>query len=575
MGDGEGGLAVLVMIGQGLPPCVVFEDDHLLVVRKPAGWNTHAPSPYAGAGIFEWLRDREPRWARLAIIHRLDKETSGLLVFGLTQDANRSLTEQFAGRRVEKEYVLATRRPVPFRERVVRTRIVRVGENYAVQPGEGGDDEAETEFQVLEGWSGGGAIEASGGGEGGGGLTFVRARPRTGRTHQIRVHAAHLGMPIHGDVRYGGEAAGRIWLHAVRLVFAHPATGWRTEFECPPSFEMPMWRGLREAWVVPGETSALRWWHGWADDPAGGRGARSGGHCIVEQWGDFVLVQTAEPGPGREAGRWFDALGFCGVRGAYERPRDRQVRQASGATVSPRWVTGAEAPPAMHVMEHGVRYEVRFGEGYSVGLFLDQRENRRRVLNDHVSAVFGGVRPGASGGGERPGFLNVFAYTCGFSVVAALAGWRVTSVDLSRKYLDWGRRNFELNGLESADHEFVFGDAFDWLRRLGKKGRRFEAMVLDPPTFSQSKEGGVFRAEADYGRLVSSALGVLAPGGVLLASCNQGGWAPGDFVQCVEGAVIGRGRSIQSRYYAPQPPDFPVTRDEPAYLKGLWLRVGG
>ena len=80
-----------------MPPSLIFEDDHLLVFNKPAGLNTHAPSPYAGEGLYDWLRHREPRWASLAIIHRLDKETSGLIVFSKTPIANRSLTEQFTG----------------------------------------------------------------------------------------------------------------------------------------------------------------------------------------------------------------------------------------------------------------------------------------------------------------------------------------------------------------------------------------------------------------------------------------------------------------------------------------------
>ena len=87
-----------------MAPCVIFEDEHLLVVHKPAGWNTHAPGPHAGEGIYDWLRHREPRWATLAILHRLDKETSGVLVFGKTPAANRSLTEQFTERRVRKKY---------------------------------------------------------------------------------------------------------------------------------------------------------------------------------------------------------------------------------------------------------------------------------------------------------------------------------------------------------------------------------------------------------------------------------------------------------------------------------------
>src|SRR6185295_2709509 len=92
------------------PPCIVHEDDHLLVVNKPAVWNTHAPSPFAGEGIYDWLKHREPRWAMLAIIHRLDKETSGMMVFGKTPEANRSLTAQFEQREVRKKYLLLTDR---------------------------------------------------------------------------------------------------------------------------------------------------------------------------------------------------------------------------------------------------------------------------------------------------------------------------------------------------------------------------------------------------------------------------------------------------------------------------------
>ncbi|HMJ90808.1 MAG TPA: pseudouridine synthase, partial [Candidatus Acidoferrum sp.] len=85
---------------------IVFEDEHVLVVNKPAGWNTHAPAPFAGEGIYDWLKHREPRWSKLAIIHRLDKGTSGLIVFGKTAQANKSLTEQFTARTVKKKYVL-------------------------------------------------------------------------------------------------------------------------------------------------------------------------------------------------------------------------------------------------------------------------------------------------------------------------------------------------------------------------------------------------------------------------------------------------------------------------------------
>ena len=86
-------------------------------------------------------------------------------------------------------------------------------------------------------------------------------------------------------------------------------------------------------------------------------------------------------------------------------------------------------------------------------------------------------------------------------------GHAPTSLDLSRRWLDWGKRNFLLNQIDPAGHDFVYGEAFDWLRRLAKKQRLFDVIVLDPPTFSQSKESGVFRAEKDYGRLVACGAG--------------------------------------------------------------------
>src|SRR5436190_15127531 len=96
--------------------------------------NTHAPSPYAGEGIYEWLRAREPRWASLAIIHRLDKETSGVMVFGKTPAANKSLTQQFTDHTIRKKYLLLTDKPVPKGELVVKTALVRAGEKYVVRP---------------------------------------------------------------------------------------------------------------------------------------------------------------------------------------------------------------------------------------------------------------------------------------------------------------------------------------------------------------------------------------------------------------------------------------------------------
>jgi 23S rRNA (cytosine1962-C5)-methyltransferase len=224
------------------------------------------------------------------------------------------------------------------------------------------------------------------------------------------------------------------------------------------------------------------------------------------------------------------------------------------------------------VIENGLQFEIRFDEGYSVGLFLDQRDNRRRLLVNHVGAEFGPVlERGADLRGAE--ILNTFSYTCAFSVAAARAGGRVTSLDLSKKYLEWGKRNFALNGIDPAGHDFIYGDAFDWMRRLSKKGRAYDVVILDPPTFSRSKESGAWQAEKHYGRLVDAALPLLRRGGTLLASTNAARLEPEVFLEAIRVSVQRAGRKVLRQHYAPQPPDFPVTREEPAYLKTAWVRV--
>lgn len=528
-----------------MAPCVIFEDDHLLVVNKPAGWNTHSPSPYAGEGIYEWLKQREPRWASLAIIHRLDKETSGVLVFGKTSLANKSLTEQFTERRVHKKYSLLTDRPIRSKEFIAKTKIARAGEKYASSAL---GDIAETRFQFIQDFT----LRNSS-------FKCVQAEPFTGRTHQIRVHAAEAGFPILGDTLYGGTLAARVYLHAGEIEFTHPATNQTTSFSAPPDFQREPRLALREAVVGREATNAFRLIHGAADGSP---------NWYVDKLGDFLLSQSDSPlnTTQRESLDRF-AKDFS-ARGIYHKILSRHVRRSNVADASPQLVSGEAAPETFAIRENDVRYEMSFKEGYSVGLFLDQRDNRRRLLSDHIAADFDlGPTP------RDRELLNCFAYTCGFSVCAAKAGWCATSLDLSKKYLEWGKRNFALNRIDAAQHDFIYGDTFDWLKRFKKKNRAFDAIVLDPPTFSQSKESGVFRVEKNFGDLVSAALPVLKPGGVLLASTNAAEWPPEKYLESIQNAVFASRRKVIKQHYVPQPPDFPVNREEPAYLKTVWLKI--
>ncbi|MDP0490741.1 MAG: class I SAM-dependent methyltransferase [Verrucomicrobiota bacterium JB023] len=217
---------------------------------------------------------------------------------------------------------------------------------------------------------------------------------------------------------------------------------------------------------------------------------------------------------------------------------------------SPEPIAGPPVEEPFAILENGIRYRIDFAAGYSQGIFLDQRLNRLRVRET--------IQPGQT-------LLNTFAYTGAFSVAAALAGATTTTLDLSQPYLDWARENFQLNGLTADEHYFCKGDTFHWLQRFAKQGRRFDGIVLDPPTFSRDKKGKVFTVEKDYGHLLDLALSCLQPGGWILACTNCRQLSTDRFLADLK-AVAPREAAIE---VLPMPPEYP---DEP-YLKSLWLSL--
>jgi 23S rRNA (guanine2445-N2)-methyltransferase / 23S rRNA (guanine2069-N7)-methyltransferase len=158
------------------------------------------------------------------------------------------------------------------------------------------------------------------------------------------------------------------------------------------------------------------------------------------------------------------------------------------------------------VEEGGLRFQVNFEDYLDTGLFLDHRMTRARL------------RDAAKG----KHFLNLFGYTGSATVYAASGGAAATTtVDLSRTYLDWARRNLELNGLGTRHHVYVQSDCRAWLAQAAMRGERFELIFLDPPTFSNSKRmEGVLDVRRDHVALIDECARVLAPGGLLLFSTN-------------------------------------------------------
>ncbi len=223
----------------------------------------------------------------------------------------------------------------------------------------------------------------------------------------------------------------------------------------------------------------------------------------VERFGSDVLIsyknQAAEDRLATELYLWAESAEFH-----FKRVLARYLPIRNSEREAPRLLKGdADENLRTVATERSLRYGVDFGAGYSIGLFVDQRENRRFVRE---------VAPKK--------LLNCFAYTCSFSVAAATVDAKTVSIDLSKKSLARGKENFALNSLVTTGHQFIADDVFDVLPRLARKGEKFDMIILDPPTFSRSKRGKAFQVERDFEDLLSAALEVADRDARLLLSTN-------------------------------------------------------
>ncbi len=520
-------------------PWVRFEDEDLLVVAKPAGVNTHRADTHAQDGMYEWVQRQRPD-VSLSTLHRLDKATSGLLVFGKTTDANQSLARQFEDRTVTKSYELLVERDAD------RPDALRCDRPIPVTDRRGGGREALTEFRR----------QATG-------TTFERyeARPHTGRTHQVRVHATDLGMAIVGDDEHGGIEAARVFLHAARLELDHPTDGpldLRAErpasFDCvldgaapdQPRIAARVAHEAREMLLDPAETDAYLWVDRHHDGFSSVR---------VERLGDVALALNYDDSSAPLEPDWLDAWNDTLDLGAiYEQRRPR-----GGGGGPARLVSGTEHP-RFEVTELGRRYLIDLeASATSSGLFLDQRDTRRRLMSADL---------------EGKSVLNAFAHTGSLSVAAATAGAETLTLDLSKRYLDWARDNLRANDIDPDDHDFIYGDALDWMARLAKKGRTFDVVLIDPPSSSTSGRRTKTRwlVERDLHTLIDRGARLCAPGGSLYVSTNLRRMRWDRFLQHIDEGLAAAGRSgtVETQTL---PLDHRSGPGDLPYLKAAWIAL--
>jgi 23S rRNA (cytosine1962-C5)-methyltransferase len=434
----------------------------------------------------------------LGVHQRLDVDTTGVLVFSRTPNGNRRLHAAFAQGGARKHYLAV----------VDGTEVPETSRRSV------GGKGAETHFRVQRR---------------GADWALVEARPKTGRRHQIRSHLAEAGVPIRGDARYGDSLdrrAPRTLLHCAGVDLGDGA-----RFESPAPPEFARYLGLdaaaarRDLRADP-RTTAFREQDGGADGQPG---------WTVDRYGDWLWLQHDEDAP---AGLMPEAKGVYGLRGLRDRSR--------GAQAGPAHLSGEAAPERLLVEEHGVRFLVRLGVDLSTGLFLDQRPQRAWLAQNAA-----GMR-----------VLNTFAHAGGFSVAAACAGAETVSVDLSRAWLERVPEQLQANGLSLVGHDCIYGDVFDWLRRLGKRGERYDLVILDPPSTSVGQRKKRWSARRDYPELVALAAPLVAPGGRLWTATNHRGISPKRFASLVP---AGLPAGVRLERICPPAVDFPC--DGPAPVK--------
>jgi len=503
----------------------------IFVTYKPAGISTHRVSnePDQSCGFVEWLEARFQR--SFYLFHRLDAATSGILLLAETKEAAADWTQLLQLKKVNKQYLFITK--INLNQSSLNTlKNVKPNEAITIKSliskkkgtwcsEESHQSNSETRLTLLKSV---------------GVYQLWKAQPVTGKTHQIRLHAQSLGIPILGDTLYGGAPFYRLCLHAWEIQIANTicqddkekdfAVDVRKEGACslwradPPPFfsqlelisESPSLCSFLGAMDLRDQliqrkylsTDSYRLVH--SEFPA----------FRIDRLGDqfWVYDYISHSDKNTETSISKETLLQALFQHYPNTPTWVREMQNRGQQPNQSLLQSIHQPePRWIIIENQIHYEMRADQGMSPGLFLDQRENRHWIRSHS----------------QNRKVLNLFSYTCGFSLNAALGGAsEVVSVDVSQAFLNWGKKNFELNALVPANYEFWAADSIEFLRRTLKIKRRFDLIICDPPSFGRSNKG-VFNIEKDLSQMIALAFQLLNPSGLIFISTNYERWDPSQF----------------------------------------------
>jgi 23S rRNA (cytosine1962-C5)-methyltransferase len=530
---------------------VLYEDHELLAVCKPAGIEVGQLAGRADEGLVRLIRQEKGDAEPLLVINRLSRYESGALILGKNPAITRHIRTGLKTGRVAQEYLAVVAGDMKNRRVLIETGAGQPRKQSAPQRrgrGKAPDrvvSETATVVRRLEK---------------GERRCLVSCATRAESTHALKAQLRCAGLRVAGDPRGGSprrkESQAATCLHLAQISFHHPGLERKVTISVPKppglsrglasgtDFGRLLEAGLagRMKYRLDPDTTAYRLLTGPAEGVPG---------VVAERYGDVVVLQVEEGKLDREQvqriARWYHTT--LGLRAVYLKPFTSKGGRLDDALqrrlASPEPLVGGKVEPRIVIRENGLRFAIKPYDGFSVGLYLDQRENRLRI------------REMAQG----KDVLNLFAYTCGFSVAAAAGGAKsTTSVDISVKRLEWGKDNFALNELSLDGHWFIRSDAADYFPRARRQGKEFDIVILDAPSFARSRKGREsFSIKEDLAALVKGGCALLRPGGVLMVSTNHRRLSTKWIIERIREGAKGRRSHVIAT--PPLPVDFALDRD--------------
>lgn len=299
----------------------------------------------------------------------------------------------------------------------------------------------------------------------------------------------------------------------------------------------------RKSYFLDEDTNAFRLFNGEGDGLGG---------MIIDFYNGFALFQWYNKGIYAHRQTILKSFHdvFPMVKGIYEKKRFPTKGQASSD-----FVTGEKAPSPLIVKENNIRYATYLDDGLMTGIFLDQRHVRRSIMENYAAGST---------------VLNLFSYTGAFSVAAAMGGaTKTVSVDVAKRSLPKTTEQFEVNGLNSEDHEIRIMDVFDYVNYGLRHELTFNLVISDPPTFARTKKR-TFSVEKDYEELIEQYIDLTTENGVIVLSTNSWTLSMKEFKQIINRAFTKKNQSYTILEKHGLPTDFAVKED---YLEGEYLKV--